>query len=68
MERGSFEILEKFVLGPPSEADLQPLLTNPTTPIANDVWPKAYNNCIKSFTSHLELDTWPFDAWDGFWG
>ena len=33
---GSFKILEKFVTGPPNDADLQPILTNPTGPIAGE--------------------------------
>lgn len=40
-EWGTFKILDKTVLGPPTEAVLQPILRNPVGPIANEKFKNA---------------------------
>jgi hypothetical protein len=60
----SFKLIDKFVSGPPKDADLQAILANPAGPIANDVAKKAFDNSIVGIDprSRQELDTWFFSA------
>ncbi|VFU08262.1 hypothetical protein [Methylocella tundrae] len=57
-EWGSFTILDKFVAGPPRDADLQAILANPSGPIANDIFLPAFDKSIKGndFLTHSESD------------
>ncbi len=58
----SFEIIDKFVAGPPNDADLQAILTNPKGPTANNAINKAIEKSIlgNDSKSHTEFDTWFF--------
>ena len=60
----SFKLIDKFVAGPPKDAELQAILANPTGPIANDVIVPEFKRSIGGHDSkiHSELDTWFFSV------
>lgn len=67
---GSFKISDKFVAGPPQDADLQRILKSPTGPLANVVLGTAFQDSLvgNDFFSHSEFVKRAFPNEIGFLG